>query len=195
VEPEIDEPPARPDPLAVPEALDYLALAWKVAFKRLLFRDRSLVMDAALAVECHSLSELESLLSKLADVFNAMLIGDDLLPASGQAIPRAHSLARLLAALKNALPAERHVDVDRAVGMLQAVNSIRTGYQHQERRASLLEAFGTLRLPWPPESPAATWDGIRARVIEAVGVIRDTVRSLETPDPATATPQGPAAGS
>ena len=179
VEPEIEEPPAPPAALGVAEALDHLALAWEVAFGRPLFRTRSIVVDAALAVvECGRMSDLKSLLSQLADVLNAIVIEDDLLPGGGAPIQKSHSLARLLAALKKEVPAEAHLDMDRAVVMLQAIVAVRTGYQHQERRGDLADAFGKLRLHWPPDSPQQTWDGIRARTIEAAAIIRDAVRQL-----------------
>jgi hypothetical protein len=179
VESEVEEAPHRPAPLAVPEALDHLALAWEVTFGRPLFRQRSIVTDAGLAVvECGTIAELESLLSKLADVFNAMVIEDDLLPSGGAPIEKSHSLARLLAAVKKEAPPEKHADIDGAVGMLQAINAVRIAYQHQERRVGLIDAFRKLRLEWPSESPGQAWDGIRARTIEAVGTIRDATRGL-----------------
>src|ERR1700674_2084308 len=108
-----------------------------------------------------------------------MLIEDHLLPP-GTNIEKGHSLARLRAALTKALPSDKQPEAERAIGILQTINAIRSSYQHQERRGELPDAFARVGLAWPPASPSAAWDGIRARTIEALAVMREAVRGLDS---------------
>jgi hypothetical protein len=192
VEADVDEPAAVPSPLALPEALDFLDATWQIAFGRRLFRARSAATDASLAVDARTTPDLDTRLSKLDDVFNAIEIDDDLLPA-GTSIDKGQTLTRLVTCLKAELPAVAD-EMEQAVGVFRAVKKIRAAAQHPERRSEVIAAYSKLRLAWPSRNPGETWDGIRTRTIEAAAIIRDAVRGLGPRAARTAQASPPPAG-
>ena len=177
VEPMPLAPPVKVPPLALAEAFDHFALAWERAIGRPVFPHRSIASDAALEMECKTAAELNNGLSKLASVLNDMIIDDDLLPA-GVIVEAGHKLTRMLESLKGKLPAAEHPAMERAIGQLRAVNTIRTADQHGPRRRDVVDGFHRLDLPWPATDTAATWDGIKGRTVDALRVLREALGQL-----------------
>jgi len=123
-------------------------------------------------------SILTGALAALADVLKSMQIPDDLLAATDRQIPQDQTLTRLLALLKPQLDAVDYQSCERAVGVLRAINQVRTAFQHSGAARDLPVALAKLALSYPPPNWGDTWDCIRGKTVAALGVLRDTMRRL-----------------
>jgi hypothetical protein len=175
IEPMLDRPAIPASPLALPEALDFLDAAWRVAFdkRRALLQLRDTVTIAKLSQACATRAEFESQLSALADILKAMDIPDALLSTT-QAINRDHTLTRLLDCLQTRLEASDYQEVERAVSTIRTVNEVRVALQHSGAARELPTSLVKLGISYPPHWGEA-WDRIRAATIEALRVVREKV--------------------
>jgi hypothetical protein len=162
-------------PLALPEALDFLDTAWRVAFgkKRELLKPRGITNNARLSQPCATREEFEAGLSALTDIMKNIDIPDDLL--NNTAIQKHETVNRLSDCLKKHLadPVD-HQDIENAADTLRSVNKIRNALQHSGASTELLTIFSKLGISYPPQWGSA-WDRIRAATIEALRIIREKV--------------------
>jgi hypothetical protein len=182
LEPEADAPVLPPAPLALPEALDFLDTAWRLwkGKKQPLFQVKSTRGSAELALSCTTRDECMSRLTALADTLKSMTIPDDLLLEKDRQVPGDQTFTRLLACLKPHLEEADYQPCEQAVGVLRAVNGVRTAFQHSGAARELPIILEKLAISYPPPSWGETWDRIRAKTVEALGIIRETVRRLAT---------------
>jgi hypothetical protein len=167
-------------PLALPEALDFLDTAWRVAFgkRQALLRLRDTLSIAKLSQACTTRADFESQLSALADILKAMDIPDALLSKTRE-INKDQTLTRLLDCLQTRLEGSDYQEVERAVSTLRTVNEIRVALQHSGASRELPTSMAKLGIPYPPQWGDA-WDRIRAATIEALRVIREKVLRYAT---------------
>ncbi|MGH8069792.1 MAG: hypothetical protein ACRERE_32025 [Candidatus Entotheonellia bacterium] len=66
---------------------------------------------------------------------------------------------------------------ERGIRILRTINRVRNIRQHANKR-DLITAFAELGIPYPLASWSDAWDRIRAKTIEALGIIREKVRML-----------------
>src|SRR5262249_52083828 len=118
-------------PLALPEALDFLDTAWRVAFckRRALLKLRVTTSSAKLSQPCTTRMDFESQLSALDDILKMIDIPDTLL-TKPEDIKKDQSFLRLLNCLQKHLDESDYQEVGHAVSTLQSVNQIRVGLQH-----------------------------------------------------------------
>lgn len=112
------------------------------------------------------------------DVIGMLEVHDDLMPASANDADRVASINRIAVLLKNVLTADAWLRAEDAIKTLRAVNAARVAAQHGARADLLPKAFQALRIPYPAPSPSVAWDQIRARTVEALGIVREEVRQL-----------------
>lgn len=167
-------------PLALPETLDFLDTAWRVAFgkRHALLRLRDTTSSAKLSQACTTRADFESQLSALADILKAMDIPDALLSKTRE-IPKDQTFTRLLDCLQTRLEGSDYPEVERAVSMLRTVNDIRVALQHSGATRELPASMAKLGISYPPQWGDA-WDRIRASTIEALRVIREKVLKYAT---------------
>lgn len=170
-------------PLALPEALDFLDTAWRVAFgkRQALLRLRDTTSSAKLSQSCTTRADFESQLSALADILKAMDIPDVLLSKTRE-INKDHTLTRLLDCLQTRLAESDYQEVERAVSTLRTVNEVRVAFQHSGAARALPTSLAKLGIPYLPQW-GDTWDRIRAAIIEALRVIREKVLGYATKSP------------
>jgi hypothetical protein len=180
VEEEDVVPVALASPLALPEAFDYLDSVWRLAFGKQyrLVRMPTAADVAGLSQDAETRSDLETRLSELMDVIGMLEVHDDLIPASANDDERVASMNRLAVLLKNVLAPDAWLRAEDAIKTLRAVNAARVAAQHGARADLLPKAFQALRIPYPAPSPSVAWDQIRARTVEALGIVREEVRQL-----------------
>jgi hypothetical protein len=178
-------PPAPMPPLSVAEAFDAANTTWRMVFgqdERLLTRSGSMAGAAALAVECGSRTEFDSLLSALADVIDQIRPGDALLPPDVDAKKVERSLDRLHEVLKYKLPAGQHARVEQAVQMLRRVRQARNAVQHSGARGGLVSALRALGIYDASPRWSEAWDLIRARTVAALTILREElIRYVDAP--------------
>jgi hypothetical protein len=167
-------------PLALPEALDFLDTAWRVAFgkRHALLRLRDTTSVAKLSQPCTTRADFESQLSALADILKAMDIPDALLSKTRE-LPKDQTLTRLLDCLQTRLEESDYQEVERAVSTLRTVNDVRVALQHSGASRELPTTLAKLGIPYPPQWRDA-WDRIRAATIEALRVVREKVLQYAT---------------
>ncbi len=119
-------------------------------------------------------------MSALADVLKSMEIPDNLLSKENHQIAKDQTLNRLLACLKAHLEEADYRSVENAVGTLRAVNDVRRTLQHSGAGRELPVALAKLGILYPSPSSnwGEAWDRIRAKTIEAFGIIREKIRML-----------------
>ena len=167
-------------PLALPEALDFLDTAWRLAFgkRQALLRLRETTSIAKLSQSCTTRADFESQLSALADILKAMDIPDALLSKTPE-INKDQTFTRLLDCLQTRLEESDYQEVERAVGTLRTVNDVRVALQHSGSARELPTSLAKLGIRYPPQWGDA-WDRIRAATIEALRVIREKVLKYAT---------------
>jgi hypothetical protein len=156
-------------PLELTEALDFLDAVWRNAFGARLLRPGPITSSARLAQSCETRADFEANMSALADLMKRMAIADSLLP-EGSEIPADHTFDRLGAVLDSRLGQEAAESARREIDVLKAVNGVRVALQHGKSDL-LSKALTTLGLSLSPDWKE-TWDAVRARVSQAVTVIR-----------------------
>jgi hypothetical protein len=175
IEPGLDRPTIPASPLALPEALDFLDIAWRFAFgkRQALLRLRDTVTTAKLSQACATRADFESQLSALADILKTMDIPDVLLSRT-QEINKDQTLTRLLDCLRERLEPSDYEEVERAVSTIRTVNDVRVALQHSGAARELPTSLVKLGISYPPRWGDA-WDRIRAATIEALRVVREKV--------------------
>ena len=175
IEPSLDQPTIPASPLALPEALDFLDIAWRFAFgkRQGLLRIRDTISIAKITQACATRADFESQLSALADILKSIDIPDELLSGT-QEIDKDQTLTRLLDCLRARLEASDFEGVERAVSTIRTVNGVRVAFQHSGAARELPTSLVKLGIPYPPRWGDA-WDRIRAATIEALRVVREKV--------------------
>lgn len=157
-------------PMALPDALDHLDLAWRVAFKTPLMQIKRAALPAVLTQDVHGAEELENRCSALATVFDGFTTRVRTADAPhGNALG---TLAGMQAKLRAALGAEADRAVD-AVRVLRDVQSIRTGQQHRERDVEAERAKVRLGLVGFGSNWAGVWERLRHALVDALRTIRE----------------------
>lgn len=154
-------------PSALPEALDHLNLAWRLATGRWLFRVRRFTATSALCEPVAGAADFHAACSAIADVLASID-----LPGEGP------SLNRLASDLKNRLP---HPDRAReGIQTLRHVVAIRAAQQHsgsdsaqRADRARVALGLGRFASNW-----SAAWDHLRAVTVGALRTIREEIETL-----------------
>ena len=179
----IDAPvPTLASPLTLPEAFDFLDTVWRLAFgkKRGLLRLRSTTDTVSLVLACSTRDEFKSRVSALDDIFKSMEIPDGILEIELDESNKGHTFVRLLACLETRLETIDYQEVEQAVNALRAVNEVRVAFQHSGAASRLPDALRKLGIPYPPSQWGDAWDRIRAKVSEALHIIREKVRRWDT---------------
>jgi hypothetical protein len=175
IEPRLEQLAIPASPLALPEALDFLDTAWRVAFgkRQALLRLRNTTSIAKLSQVCTTRADFESQLSALADILKAMDIPDALLSET-QKIDKDQTFMRLLDCMQVRLEESDYQEVERAVSTLRTVNEVRVALQHSGASRDLPTSLVKLGIPYPPQWRDA-WDRIRVATIEALRIVREKV--------------------
>jgi hypothetical protein len=157
-------------PMALPDALDHLDLAWRLAFKTPLMQIKRAALPAVLTQEVHSAEEFENRCSALATIFDGFttrVAADD--APGGQA---SGTLAGMQAKLTATLGTEAERAV-KAVRVLRDVQSIRTGQQHRERDVEAERAKIRVGLVGYGSNWAGLWDHLRHELVDALRIVRE----------------------
>jgi hypothetical protein len=159
-------PQAEPlGPMALPDALDHLDLAWRLAVGEHLVRVPRAAMAAKLTQPVGSVEEFESRCSALADLLNAF----------NQ--PKPATLHNMKVKLGEILGDEAG-RAQAAVDTLRSVVALRAGQQHQgaDRRAE--QARVALGLAPLTGDWQGSWNRLRLVTIRALDTIREEISSL-----------------
>jgi hypothetical protein len=106
-----------------------------------------------------------------------MTIADDLLLPETRGLKRDRTFDRILACKRlKELEEADYQACECAVKILRTINKVRNVRQHPDKR-EFLRALTELGISYLPIWSDA-WDRIRARTIEALGVVRENVRML-----------------
>ena len=165
---------AAPSPLDLVAALDYLDAVWRVLHKEHLFTYPSAERAAKLIYEANTGEELDARLSALGEILRsantaAKSASETKLPAANHTDPLApfeHHLVRTV-------DAEAETRVRQAVSDLERALALRDAAQHAEagdRAVRALDAFG---IGHPVADFGQAWMAVTARVVEALGAIRE----------------------
>jgi hypothetical protein len=161
-------PPAvfRPSGLALPEAVDYLNLAWRMFTTLPLFRIPRAEGAAKLASECRGSDEFDALLSALCSI-----LGRVELPGHGGT-----SLKDLEAYLKERLDVDAAGRACEAVKDLRALFALRAWRQHaggaDDRGHGGMRRLG---LQLPASDWATAWATVQGRSVAALNALREEV--------------------
>lgn len=162
---------AHPSSLSLPEAIDYLNLAWQVHCKAQLFSIMRADAVAQLSLECISKEELSSRLSALVTIL-------------GKAHVPGVKETRLLD-LENYVTGQLDDDgsrerVKRAVTTLKAINDLRIVFQHVGTDLAKKHKWAEDELGVKIASGDWTgiWDTVRQRCTAALGAIREEAENL-----------------
>jgi len=169
--PSVSVSPQPLSPLALPEAIDHLDLAWRLLTKKRLVRVPRAMLAAKLTLPVISGEEFESRLSGLADLFASLTLSAGELPSDSK------PLTRLRVELQQRLGDQAETALG-AVSTLQSVAGLRNSQQHQgsaarydsDRSALGLERFGS---DWP-----GAWEHVRAITVEALTRLREEISGL-----------------
>lgn len=162
--------PSVASPLGLVATLDYLNLAWRVAFKApgpVVFPSGE--RTAKLCFPVQTVEEFDSRLSALWDLLKHLQVQG----------PGSHSLERLQAFLLDQLEEEAHDAIRRGIEVLQCVRLVRHAGQHTEAGSPALATWGKFGLSYPPASWSEAWQVIQVRVIEALDLIRQELPVAE----------------
>lgn len=164
--PAVAVPSAALPPMAVPDALDHLDLAWRLATNERLVRVPRAAMAAKLTQPAASVEEFESRCSALADMLSSLNLS-----SQGGTLQNMKSrLGELLG--DHAGRAQAAVDV------LRRVVALRAGQQHQGADTRAEQAKVALGLASYPGNFGAAWDHLRAVTVQALDIIREEIGSL-----------------
>lgn len=174
-----DEPMGVSVPLhpgALPEALDFLASVWHVAFHEPLIMLSNTTIAAALAVPCVTRADFESRLSSVDAVMKAMTIPDILLAAEDRGrLKPSETFMRMRSALGTRLSGPDLDSAQKAVNDFSAVNRLRVALQHPETaKPDLPSSLARFGIGYPPSWPDA-WETVRARLITAAIQLRNAL--------------------
>ena len=170
-------------PLGLPEQFDVLDAYWRLNFGRSLrLLDLTTATGtASLALPCGSRAEFESRLSALADILDKFRVDDALLPPmteEDKAEKIKGSLDGLQIALQHKLPVRHHASIDKAVRNLRRVRQARNIMQHGVTTDGGLTAkLRQIGIHDAPPNWEGAWNAIRAQTADALGAIRNELRS------------------
>jgi hypothetical protein len=153
-------------PMALPEALDHLDLAWRLAAKDHLVRVPRAVMAAKLTQPAASAEEFESRCSALADLLSSLNFSSD-----------GGTLQNMKARLSELLGDRAGRAID-AVDVLRWVVAVRVGQQHHGADARAQQAKVALGLGRFEGDWSGAWDHLRAVTVQALATIREEVSTL-----------------
>jgi hypothetical protein len=159
------EPESLP-PMALPDALDHLDLAWRLAAKDRLVQIPRAAMAAKLTQPASSIEEFESRCSALADLLNSLN-----LPGNRG------TLQNMKTRLSELLGDEAGRARD-AVDVLRWAVALRAGQQHQGADARAQEARVALGLARLEGDWLGAWDHLRTVTVRALATIREEVSTL-----------------
>jgi hypothetical protein len=167
--PAVSPPPVILPPMALPEALDHLDLAWRLATGERLVRVPRAAMAAKLTQSAASAEEFESRCSALSD-----LLGSLNLPGPGTLQNMKARLSELLG--ENAGRAQAAVDI------LRWAVALRVGQQHRGADVGAQRAKVALGLASYDGQWDGAWDRLRAVTVQALDTIREEIGSLTLDD-------------
>ncbi len=157
-------------PMALPEALDHLDLAWRLLTGEHLVRVPRTAMAAKLSQPVASVEDFESRCSALADLLNALNLP-----------PRPATLQNMKLRLGELL-GEAAGRAQAAADILRSVVALRAGQQHQGADARAEQARVALGLaPFGSNWPGA-WNHLRSVTVQALDTIREEIGSLTLAD-------------
>ena len=175
-------------PLAIHESLDYLGAVWLNAFGVKMFRATNMAGLGKLSHPCRTASDFDSHLVALGEVLKSIEVDDSLLDPQKSKRPPNESLNRLESAAEYKLmsmppaPPDSAADViDRlrkGTALLRAVTDLRNSLAHATSK--IPSALATLGLPFPMPAWPECWDQVRAKAVEALGVIRTEIQNFVT---------------
>jgi hypothetical protein len=159
-------------PMAIPDALDYLDLTWRLVTHTQLMHVKRAALPSVLTQAVASAEEFESRCSAIAILFNAFTTGVTANKTTGAAA--VGTLAGMKAKLTELLGDEAGRAND-AVEVLRSIVAVRTGQQHRERdedaeRARVALGLATFGSDWQ-----GAWEHLRHRMVDALQTIREEV--------------------
>ena len=152
-------------PMALPDALDHLDLAWRLLTGEHLVRVPRAAMAAKLTQPVASAAEFESQCSALADLLNALNL------------PKPATLHNMKAKLGDLLGGEAG-RAQAAVDTLRSIVALRAGQQHQGADARAEQAKVALGLALFVGQWDGAWNHLRAVTVQALDTIREEISSL-----------------
>ena len=170
-------------PLGLPEQFDVLDAYWRLSFgkKLRLLSLTTATGTASLALPCGSRAEFESRLSALADIIDKLKVDDTLLPPMTEEdkAEKIHgSLDGLQIVLQHKLSARHHASIDKAVQSLRRVRQARNIMQHGVNTDGGLTAkLRQIGIHDAPPNWEGAWNTVRAQTADALGAIRNELRS------------------
>jgi hypothetical protein len=168
--PAVSPSPVILPPMALPDALDHLDLAWRLATGQHLIRVPRAAMAAKLTQSAVSAEEFESRCSALSD-----LLGSLNLPSQGGTLQNMKAkLGDLLG--ENAGRAQAAVDI------LRWAVALRVGQQHRGADVRAEQAKVALGLASYNGQWDGAWDRLRAVTVQALDTIREEIGSLTLDD-------------
>lgn len=165
-------------PTALAEAFDHLDVVWRLAFGKSkgLLGLRTATDTVGLALPATSREELEARASDLAEVLDGLRVGDELLPSDLEDDLRKGTINRLEACLKEQLPADSVAALGEPIKTLRALVGVRAAFQHANAAQRLPVVLHALGISYPLRDHGLAWGVMRARAVEALNTIRDTLR-------------------
>jgi hypothetical protein len=164
---------AAPSPLSLVSALDYLDMAWRVAYGAPLFSYPSAERAAKLAYAATTTEELDSRLTGLGEILRTANV--TVRHLGGKLAKQTHE--EPLAPLRDFLGQRVGNDRGRvggAVTTLEAALSVRDATQHTEAGGRAVMALTQeFSLAHPIRDPADAWVVIASRVVTALTTIRE----------------------
>lgn len=165
------EPPAVADlpPMALPEALDHLGLAWFITTGSWLVEPRRASNIATLTQSAYSADEFAARCSALKTILDRFAVPDSASTPSG-----AKSMVKLRAYFSDNHPATAAAS-DPAVSTLQSIGQIRDADQHEGSKlvTSATRARISLGLPRFGDDWYSQWNVVRTKAVEAFGTLRE----------------------
>jgi hypothetical protein len=157
-------------PMAIPDALDYLDLTWRLVTGGRLMHVKRAALPSVLTQAVASAEEFESRCSAIASLFNAFTTG---------AATAVGTLAGMKVKLTELLGDEAGRAND-AVDVLRSIVAVRTGQQHRERDEGAERARVALGLAPFGSDWQGAWEHLRHRMVDALQTIREEV-SMKLP--------------
>lgn len=162
-------------PLALPDAFDYLDLAWRLVTKEKLVTLTRAGPLAAMTQPASSREEFESRCSGLGDLLNGFTTAIKQDRSTGtSATPSLKGLHDKLGALLGD-DAGRAQD---AVEMLRHIVRVRVGQQHRRSDTDAERSRNALRLNSYDNNWAAAWERVRVVAVQALTTIREEISPL-----------------
>lgn len=174
-EPAVPAEPLRLSPLALPDALDHLDLAWQLVTNNKLVSIGRAGPLAAMTQPASTREEFESRCSGLADLLNNFTTAVKQDKSVGT--PAVRSLQGFRNEL-GALLGDKAGRAQGAVDVLRHIVRVRAGQQHPGAGVDAEKARNALRLNSYDNDWPATWEHIRAEAVQALTTIREEISSL-----------------